>query len=60
MERKIAEVGDVVACKGIRAEIAKIFYQECYEGWDIEFIDTKGVYRHWKQYFDGGELIKQG
>ena len=24
---------------------------------DVEFIDTEGVYRHWKSSFDGGYII---
>ena len=60
-----ARPGDIVVCKGIHAEIAKIAYQEyllsdrndgTYD-WSIEFMDTKGNYRSWKQYWDGGEII---
>ena len=59
-------------CKGIRAEIASITFQEYwgdkreekdsngneYEyGFYTEFTDTNGVYRNWKQYIDGGYVI---
>lgn len=56
-----AKKGDKVRCMGITATIDKILYQEFWDryGWDIEFIDTCGNYRHWKQYDDGGLLIKE-
>lgn len=59
-----ARPGDVVIAKGIRCTIAKIYYQDfgpsdrC-DGtcdWDIEFVDTNGNYRSWKQYYDGGKI----
>lgn len=59
----IAKPGDIIICQGIRAEIAKIAYQECYplgDGkyeWFMEFTDTKGVYRSWKSELDGGRII---
>jgi hypothetical protein len=28
------------------------------ENWYIELMDTKGIYRYWKQEFDGGELLE--
>jgi hypothetical protein len=53
------EPGDVIICKGIRAEIAQITFQEYWEGegFYTEFTDTHGVYRNWKQWVDGGEVI---
>ena len=54
-----AKAGDIVTCKGIKATIKEIYYQDRNDGtcdWDIEFIDTNGIYRYWKQYFDGGEI----
>lgn len=50
-------IGDVVHCKGIVYEIAEIKYQEPWEwreAYYIEFTDTNGNYRSWKQNFDGG------
>jgi hypothetical protein len=60
MYEKEAKVGDQIRAKGLLVTIGRIFYQEWYErsGWDIEFIDTDDNYRHWKQQFDGGELIQ--
>lgn len=57
--------GDIVKVNGIKYEIAEIFYQFCSErgadddGWLIEFIDTKGNYHYWKQYLDGGKLVRK-
>lgn len=59
MEKMIAKIGDVVNCMGLSVTIAHIFYQEFDEHWDIEFLDTNGCYRHWKQLWDGGELISK-
>lgn len=58
-----AKAGDIIICQGIRAEIARIAYQECYplgDGeyeWFMEFTDTKGVYRSWHSEADGGRII---
>lgn len=54
-----ARKGDRIYCMGITVEIAKILYQEYYDGiWDVEFIDIAGNYRHWKSNLDGGHLIR--
>lgn len=63
---KKAQKGDIITCKGIKSVIENIHYQDFYKSdrndgscdWDIEFTDTDGNYRHWKQYFDGG-MIEQ-
>jgi len=59
MDKKIAKRGDKICCNGITVEIDIIFSQDYYphDGWDVEFDDTTGEYRRWKQYQDGGELI---
>ena len=54
-----ARKGDKIRCMGITVTIDKILYQDYWRDWDIEFIDTNGNYRHWKQGFDGGEFISQ-
>ena len=56
---KILEVGDIIYCKGIRAEIDRISYQEYWDGYGFrtEFWDTKGNYRSWKQDLDGGFVL---
>ena len=49
--------GDVVHCQGITCIIKEITYQEPWEwreAYYLEFRDTDGVYRSWKQNFDGG------
>lgn len=60
--KRIAEVGDCVYCKGVYAQIKKIEYQDHFgeEGFDMEFTDTSGRYRSWKQRYDGGTLINKG
>lgn len=55
------EPGDTIVCKGIKVTIAKITFQEYWEGegFYTEFTDTNGVYRNWKQWIDGGNVIKK-
>lgn len=52
--------GDIVTCKGISATIKEITFQEYWEGegYYVEFTDTNGNYRNWKQWTDGG-TVKQ-
>lgn len=61
------EVGDKICSRGITKTVAVIDDQ--YQDWDpktqqyyygFEGFTTDGVYRSWKQYFDGGYLIKKG
>lgn len=56
---KTLEIGDKVRCKGTTCTIKEIAFQEYYEGYGFvtEFRDTNGVYRNWKQWVDGGEVI---
>lgn len=46
----------VVIHKGIKYTISKIvsIYCDQDEGYSIEFYDDRGMYRFWKQHFDGG------
>lgn len=49
--------GDVVHCQGIICTIKEIAWQEPWnyrDAYYLEFRDTNGVYRSWKQNFDGG------
>ena len=55
--------GDKIVCMGMWVVVGEIIYQNEYahEGErDLEFIDSKGQYRHWKQHFDGGYVVKDG
>ena len=62
-------VGDIVVVPkfGIHATIDKLYdsfrcvewhteRKEFVKYYDVEFVDTKGNYRHWKSYFDGGYI----
>ena len=53
------EPGDTIVCKGIKAIIKEIKYQEWWNdyGFIVEFTDTNGNYRSWKQGVDGGKVI---
>lgn len=50
--------GATIHCMDISVVVDKVLYAHHETiGWDIEFIDTVGQYRHWKQWYDGGEII---
>ena len=71
-KKEFLEVGDTIVCSvniGFRtitdfhATIAKIAYQEPYSwrgAYYLEFWDTNGTYRSWKQNYDGGHVIYVG
>jgi len=60
--------GDKIRALGVMFTVGEILYQDyngdrdqagggdCW-GYDIEFIDTDGIYHHWKQNQDHGEVI---
>lgn len=57
------ERGDIINCKGIRAVVDEILFQDLYNNEDItrsyadiEFKDQNGNYRHWKSSYDGGYI----
>lgn len=55
------QVGDSISALGFTFEVAKIVYQDFYNGqWDVEFLDPHGGYHHWKSEFDGGKVIRRG
>lgn len=60
-EKMKLEPGDTIVCKGIKATIAKIAFQEWWKdyGFITEFTDTNGNYRSWKQGVDGGYVIEK-
>jgi len=56
-------VGDIVHVQGITCTIKEIAWQEPWRwrnSYYLEFTDTKGVYRSWKQEFDGGYVELKG
>lgn len=58
---KSVSVGDVISACGTSFEISKVIHQEHWDrfGFDIEFLDKKGRYHHWKQSEDGGRVIRK-
>ena len=53
--------GAIISALGITCVVDKVFYAHEEKvgtdtGWDIEFVDTNGQYRHWKQWYDGGKI----
>lgn len=55
------EKGDIIVFRGCHYIVSDITYQLFYEdsGYDVEFSTPKGNTYHWKQYFDGGHIIKR-
>lgn len=54
-------VGDSISALGYTFKVEKILNQEWWDryGYDVEFLDDRGNYHHWKQGEDGGEVIRQ-
>lgn len=55
--------GDVIQCKGITCTIKEITMQESWswrKSYYVEFVDTEGNYRSWKQNVDVGEAKLMG
>lgn len=55
--------GDIVHVQWIVCEIAEIAWQEPWDwrkAYYLEFRDTNGIYRSWKQNFDGGYAELKG
>ena len=57
------EVGDTIVCKGTKATVGEIIYQDAFipasgvgSYIEIEFKDIKGNYRNWKSEVDGGDI----
>ena len=53
-DRKKLEPGDVIVCGGSGSGKTMSVSEE---GFQIEFYDTNGKYRSWKQHIDGGRVI---
>lgn len=60
-EPRQLKAGDQIRAMGLTFTIGTIWYQHWYDmapgGWDVEFLDDKNNYHHWKQDEDGGEVI---
>lgn len=63
--------GDMISAMGCTFTVGKILYQDyngdrdqagggdCW-GYDVEFLDDRGGYHHWKQNQDHGDVIRVG
>lgn len=51
-------IGKSINCNGVKATIKEVYYafHDAQDGWLIEFRDTNGKLRYWKQAQDGGTL----
>ena len=59
-EKNQVQHGDRISAMGINVTIDRILFQ-CFipgSGYDIEFTDKNGIYRHWKQWEDGGNISR--
>jgi hypothetical protein len=66
------EVGNKISALGHIYEVGKILFQDAYmwypsnakendekvPTYDIEFLDPRGGYHHWKSNLDGGRVIR--
>lgn len=61
IKQEEVKIDDKIKCQRQLVTISEIISQNYYDrdGWFIEFLDANGHYRYWKQYCDGGELIRQ-
>ena len=65
MTRDDVKVGDTVTIEAMGFTTdGTVVYADYFkgDGWDIEFSNAsnpkvQGGYGHWKQYFDGGQLV---
>lgn len=52
--------GDIIECKGLKVVVSKILYQNNFDNqYILEFEDTNGNYRSWKQHVDGGKIYRK-
>lgn len=53
--------GDQISAMGHTFSVWSILYQDHIDGmYDVEFIDDQDRYHHWKECFDGGQVIRSG
>lgn len=54
------EKGSIVTAYGRSYMVERVLYSEYWprEGYDIEFLDPRGGYHHWKQWYDGGSIVR--
>lgn len=52
--------GDFIEVGSVRVEVKEVYGQNFFfdDGYMVEFVDTKGVYRNWKQHKDGGNAYR--
>lgn len=53
--------GDQITALGHTFTVWSILYQDCCGGdYDVEFIDDRDRYHHWKEEYDGGTITRSG
>ena len=58
--RYMIEKGDLIKANGLSIRVDKVIHCDYFypEGYEIDFIDTYGNRRHWRQWLEGGSVVK--
>ena len=58
--RYMVEKGDVIKANGLVVRVDKVIHCDYFypEGYEVDFIDTYGNRRRWRQWLEGGTLVK--
>lgn len=52
--------GDVIRVNNMSFRVDKVIHCDYFypEGYEIDYIDVYGIRRHWRQWLEGGVIIK--